>query len=157
LAARMKNGKATKVCAITTAVAVKVTAIPFVDNHSPSGPLRPKSMSNAKPVTIGGSTIGKSTRVSTIIFPRNWYLANMNARKPPKRITRKVEMVEVIKLIFSAFHNVELKVASTRSCIEDHRQRQPSGMTKKSIVIIAISPALPLKKVKATGNILDNF
>ena len=60
---RTRNGAATKSCASTTAVVVNASSSPTSDSALPMMPRRPKATSSATPATVGGSTIGSSTRI----------------------------------------------------------------------------------------------
>ena len=57
-----RNGSATNVCAITTAMVEKAIWTPSASSDSPSSPRRPNVYSRASPPTTGGSTSGSRTR-----------------------------------------------------------------------------------------------
>jgi hypothetical protein len=65
-----KKGAAMKVCATTTAV-VNGSDTPHTPSDFPSSPARPKVSNRMSPATVGGMTIGRSNRTSTIRFPGN--------------------------------------------------------------------------------------
>src|SRR5208283_1130908 len=69
LADLKRNGDATKVSAITTAMVLPGMMNPGLLNRGPSSPFGAKVYSNATPATAGGNTMGKSIIVSRIVFP----------------------------------------------------------------------------------------
>ena len=83
----MKNGAETTTCAVTTAVVVKGIRSPSASSVGPRRPLRPKVSSSAMPITAGGTTMGRSTSVSTMREPRPRRVAIHQARGVPARTT----------------------------------------------------------------------
>ncbi len=65
-----KKGEATKISAMMTAICVKGISIPASVKYGPNRPRRPNVTKRATPATAGGSSMGKSTRVSTTGYPQ---------------------------------------------------------------------------------------
>ena len=81
---------------MTTAVAVKVRRIPVRSaSGSPTNPCEPNAVSRATPATVGGSTIGRSTRASSTERPRARVRASQYATGVPRTTARVVESVAV--------------------------------------------------------------
>jgi hypothetical protein len=72
---RKRNGDATKVSAIMTAIVLPGIMNPKRLNMGPKSPFGAKAYSNTTPATAGGNTIGKSIKVSTITFPGKFLVA----------------------------------------------------------------------------------
>ena len=70
-----RNGDATKVSAIITAIVLPGIINPNLLNMGPNSPFGAKAYSSATPATAGGNTIGKSIRVSKIVFPGKFLVA----------------------------------------------------------------------------------
>ncbi len=79
-----RNGIATNVAATTAPEVWKGSVIPKVSSsHGPSSPRRPNASSSATPPTVGGSTMGSSTRERTNALPGNGTRASSQASGTP--------------------------------------------------------------------------
>jgi hypothetical protein len=95
-----RNGDATKIWASTTAIVPPGTVNPKPFNMGPNSPLGAKAKSKATPATAGGSTMGKSIRVSRIVFPGNFLVTIKYAVGTVKSRAVIVAMADVNKLSF---------------------------------------------------------
>ena len=86
------SGKATTTAAITVACQLKTSGNPIWSNHAPTGVLRPKNMSNRKPQTVGGSTIGIVKIASMMLWVRGFKRSVHQAASNPKM---KMKMIAV--------------------------------------------------------------
>lgn len=100
----MRNGMATKVAASTAPEVWNGRVIPKVSSsQGPSSPRRPKARRSATPPTVGGSTIGRSTRDRTNALPGKSTRASSQASGTPRTRERPRAQAETIRDSLSAW------------------------------------------------------
>src|SRR3712207_4350347 len=128
-----RNGIATKVSAMTTAVVVNGTVTPRAwSSQRPTMPCRPSTRKSATPPTTGGSTSGTVTRARSTDRPRARERASTQASGTPRTRESPVAAVAETRLSRSACPTAGLVSCGPSSPQGARMTRPASGRTRKA-------------------------
>ena len=126
-----RTGRRRKTWAITTASVVNGMERPATSSGSPSRPRRPKTSSRARPATEGGSTMGRSTTVSSTAAARLRRRARNVASGMPRATLTTTATAVVIRLRRSASRTAPLPATSGSALARALITRTATGRPRK--------------------------
>ena len=133
-----------KTCARITPAVVNGSVTPKALKAWPASPARPNAMSNAKPATVGGSTMGKSIRTSSRRLPGNSRIASSHATGSPNATTMAVAIPLVTRLRRSASQTIGSASRATIWPGETRSSSEMKGSTRKVASSRVTSAAIPM-------------